>query len=465
METMRKIKFKKIKETDEKIFTNASVPVAKGVYLSGWLIIDSRKDTKVIPPFISYRHKNSGKTKYKALVYFAQKDLKTHWLNRIKGAYQRWKDEKNSLRLLNYRVKLFKERFRGREDVFAKYWESRDGRRGYQPACKNEWKEGICHKPCFNCINREYLPLTEDVYGTHLKGQDSKGKLFVVGVYPLLEDNTSYFIAADFDGQGAMHQAKEFMETCSSYKIPTYLERSRSGIGYHVWIFFEDKIPAWKTRAVILEILKNPKLQSGNSEGFDRLFPNQDRLTGRGLGNLIALPLQGQSVQKGFTLFLNPEIQFEPYKDQWEFLRTIKRIGEQKFDNLIKLWDLKPNQQRTPPSYTLGSQESLEKVIQNCDFIRYCINNAENLSEPLWYCMISNLAVFEGGVEKIHKFSRPYPRYTWAETERKISHALEATGPHQCHTIRKEGFNCIKDCGVRSPAGLGYRTNNTQNGG
>ena len=212
-------------------------------------------------------------------------------------------------------------------------------------------------------------------------------------------------------------------------------------------------------------ILRAVKFEDEESRSFDRLFPNQDELTGRGLGNLIALPLQGQSVQKGHTVFLDPENQFEPYEDQWKFLRSIKKVGKKRFDELAALWKLAPMQSRTKPPETLGSRKGLERVIGKCDFIRYCVDNAESLREPLWYCMISNLAVFKGGKERIHEFSKPYPRYSWRETEAAISQALTHTSPHRCETIRKDGFNCEKDCNVKSPAGLGYRLNSDKKGG
>jgi hypothetical protein len=334
---MRKIRFKRIRETEKLIQTYASVPIAKGVYLSRWLINDNRKEIRVIPPFIYYMEKGSRKAKHETLLYFDKKDLKNRWLKKIRNAYKEWRDEENSIGALNNKVKLLQGLFIGRKDVFAKYWESSKGRKGYQPACKNEWKKGICYKPCSRCENREYPPLTTDIYEAHLKGRNLQGKLFVVGIYPLLEDNTSYFIAVDFDGENALQQAKEFVEACSWHGVPAYIERSRSGIGCHVWIFFTDKIPAWKSRSVILKILKGQNLENGRAEGFDRLFPNQDRLTGRGLGNLIALPLQGQSVQKGYTVFLDPRNQFKPYRDQWEFLKGIERIGEEEFDELIEM--------------------------------------------------------------------------------------------------------------------------------
>ncbi len=465
METKRKIKFKKIKEIDTSVWTKASVPIAKGVYLSEWLIIDSKEKIEVITPYISERDMISGKTSCKSLLEFSEQELKERWLNRIKEVYRTWKNTGSSSEIVKSQVTLFKEYFKGREVLFAKYWKSRDGRKGYRPACRNEWKKGICSRTCRNCTSMEYLPVTDGIYHAHLTGNDAIGKLFVVGIYPLQEDGTSYFIAADFDGAGSLNQARDFMKACSSNGIPAYLERSMSGAGCHVWIFFKKKIPAWKSRKVVLEIVRRAALGGETAAGFDRLFPNQDRLTGKGLGNLIALPLQGRAVKKGCTIFLDPANRCKPYPDQWNFLRSIIKIDEKKLDELIDSWNLNRHAGSTPRPRAPGNRKGLERIMENCDFIRYCIDNAESLTEPLWYCMISNVAVFEGGAEKIHEFSKPYHGYTRTETEAKIEHALSDTGPHRCDTIRKEGFLCRKNCGVKSPAGLGYRVNNFKNGG
>jgi hypothetical protein len=255
------------------------------------------------------------------------------------------------------------------------------------------------------------------------------------------------------------------MEACRFYGIDPYIERSRSGKGFHVWIFFEDRIPAWKSRSVFLRILEDTKEENGDLKTFDRFVPNQDKLSGKGLGNLIALPLQGQSIKKDCTVFLDPQKQYKAYEDQWEFLNSIKKSSQSLIDEFIHNLELNPEKKKEPSLEKLGSQEELERVLENCDFIKYCSENASTLREPLWYCMISNLARFEGGEEKIHQISKPYPEYTWNETEAKIRHALRDTGPHCCETIRKEGFDCKRDCEVMSPAGLGYRINNRGKGG
>ena len=95
------------------------------------------------------------------------------------------------------KVALFRRLFRGRTDVYPIRWESKTtGKAGYAPACANEWRAGVCEKPrikCGDCSNRLLIPLSDAVVYDHLAGGHT------VGVYPLLEDDTCYFLAVDFD--------------------------------------------------------------------------------------------------------------------------------------------------------------------------------------------------------------------------------------------------------------------------
>ena len=222
------------------------------------------------------------------------------------------------------KIALFRSLFRGREDVYARRFESRtSGKSGYSPVCGNEWLRGICEKPrvkCAVCQHQQFLPVTDEVIRWHLSGRDDRGADFVAGVYPMLLDETCFFLAMDFDKTGWQEDALAVLETCRRIDLPVALERSRSGNGGHIWMFFEDPIPAALARRLGAHILTEtmeyrPEI---GLDSYDRFFPNQDTLPQGGFGNLIALPLQKEPRKKGNSVFVDE--QFEPHADQWAFL-------------------------------------------------------------------------------------------------------------------------------------------------
>ena len=190
-------------------------------------------------------------------------------------------------------VELFMSLFRGRPDVYARRWE-KDGRSGYSPAYEFSWDEFMVHKRRGGSLkdfeNKRMLPLTPEVIKKHLLG------LHIVGIYPILPDNTSYFLAADFDGEHWLKEAMAFIDASSRVQLNAYLERSRSGNGGHVWVFFSEAYPCYKSRQIGLELVRRAlDISEFEKEiSFDRLFPNQDTLSKAGFGNLIAMPLPGQ---------------------------------------------------------------------------------------------------------------------------------------------------------------------------
>jgi len=242
------------------------------------------------------------------------------------------------------KITLFRGLFRGREDVYPRRFESsRTGKQGYQPACRNEWARGVCGKPktkCLDCDNRAFLPLTDEIIKNHLMGVDPRepsDRDFTIGVYPLLPDDTSWFLAVDFDKASWMEDVSAFIDTCNSYDVPVALERSRSGNGGHVWIFFSEPIPAVLLRKMgsflLTETMEHrPEI---GLDSYDRFFPNQDRLPKGGFGNLIALPLQNKPRKKGNSLFLDKG--FVPYFDQWEFLSSVRRMNRSEVETLVDI--------------------------------------------------------------------------------------------------------------------------------
>ena len=223
------------------------------------------------------------------------------------------------------KIALFRSLFRGREDVFPQRWENaRTGKAGYAPACRNEWTPGLCDKPrvkCGVCSNQAFLEVRDEVIDGHLRGRNT------VGVYPLLPDDTCWFLAADFDKQTWRRDAEAFLAACRSKRVPAALERSRSGNGAHVWIFFAEPIPAALARRLGAHLLtetmeRNPDI---GFESYDRFFPSQDTLPVGGFGNLIALPLEHGPRERGNSLFLDEG--FEPWPDQWAFLSSLRRLS------------------------------------------------------------------------------------------------------------------------------------------
>ena len=215
------------------------------------------------------------------------------------------------------KVALFGALFAARTDIYALRWENaRSGKAGWLPAVRGGWRKGVPH------AEREYLPLTPQVLTAHLSGQAH------IGLYPLLDGDRCWWLAADFDGPAAIMDALSFLKAGRSLAVPTALEVSRSGVGAHAWVFFTAPVPAETARRLGTGLLREAMALRGQMDlaSYDRLFPSQDVLPAGGVGNLIAAPLHGRARRDGTTVFLDLST-LEPHDDQWAYLSTLGRMS------------------------------------------------------------------------------------------------------------------------------------------
>jgi hypothetical protein len=240
-------------------------------------------------------------------------------------------------------IALYRDLFYGRQDVFAIRWENeKAGTHGYAPKCKNEWDRNICGKSmrikgaCKKCAYRENQEITDSLIQQHFTGRGRD--TLAMGVYPLLEDETCRFLAIDFDKGNWQEEILTVKSIYLEYGIESYIERSRSGNGGHLWIFFREPIEAHIARKLGIEVLETAISRTGSSkfDSFDRLFPNQDHMPKGGYGNLIALPLQRQAVEKENSVFVDDT--FKMYSSQTAVLQNIKKYSREEILNILRLF-------------------------------------------------------------------------------------------------------------------------------
>ncbi len=216
---------------------------------------------------------------------------------------------------LEAKLALMRSLFGARSDVFAVRWENAaTGRSGWSPAVRGGWTK--------RAREHDYLPLTDEVFAQHLLGQST------IGIYPLLRDDSCTLLACDFDGGSWVLDALAFLDACHDVEVPAVLERSRSGDGAHVWIFFSAPVPAATARSLGASLLRRAMTARAELDlaSYDRFFPSQDFMPKGSFGNLIAVPLDGERLRVGATAFLDPT-SLEPWPDQWRFLSSVARIA------------------------------------------------------------------------------------------------------------------------------------------
>lgn len=239
--------------------------------------------------------------------------------------------------------------FWGRTDVYAKrVIQKSTGKANYYPQCNHFWKDDCPRKygskiKCADCDKQSYKKLEKEQVIAHLKGEKTDGS-DVIGVYPLLPDDTCRFIVFDFDNHSEdasdlwRQEVSALRQICEMNGIDALVERSRSGYGAHLWIFFDEKIDASLARKFGNLLLKKGSefVNLKSFDYYDRMLPMQDYLKSGNLGNLIALPLQGQALKNGNSAFVDEN--FNAYSNQLEILFSMPKLSKAFLEEKIALW-------------------------------------------------------------------------------------------------------------------------------
>lgn len=251
------------------------------------------------------------------------------------------KESGSRRRTAQEKIALYRSYFRGRDSMVATSFVDAEGKRGYYPVCLSR-KQYPCPRvqkpkfPCRNCKVQNFQPITYQIIYDHLRGYDAKGKTAFYGIYPILPDNTVYFLAIDFDKKDWKTAVSALWKTAEKFGVQPLLEISQSGKGCHVWFFFEEPTPAREARKfgdLLLKqsLVENPEI---SFDSYDRMLPNQNELAPRGFGNLIALPLQGDRVSKGCSRFIDGE--FSLIDDVWDALESTPKISPSQLSQVIR---------------------------------------------------------------------------------------------------------------------------------
>ncbi len=351
----------------------------------------------------------------------------------------------------------------GRRSACAEKWVAEGGRGGYSPVCALK-RRNTCRRgeACRDCNERRLMPLDEEMIKGHLLGR------CVLGTYVMNEDGRNCnLLVADFDSHHApgdpFAQAAAVVAAAAAHGIPAYVERSQSGRGYHVWIWFSAPVEAAVARRMGGVLLRDAGV--ADDPGFDRMFPAQSALRGHGgMGNLVALPLQPTAAMaRGGSLFLDID-SAAPHPDQLAFLAGVERADPDVVAAAAAEWPEEERRSGSARGGRVGDPGDMAAMLDQCDFLAHCRENAATLSYNLWMGLSRNLAPWgDEGRARFHELSRPYPRYTPEETDRMFDGALERLalddgGPITCEWLAGNGFRCPKlgDCRARAPAAMAW---------
>ncbi|MDB5053636.1 MAG: restriction endonuclease subunit, partial [Bacilli bacterium] len=333
---------------------------------------------------------------------------------------------------LDEKIACFRDYFKGREDVYALRGIDRTGKSAYFTQRQRLGKKDGKY------IWGENIPLKNEIFELHLQ---EKTKPVTIGLYPLLLDETCWFLAIDFDKKGWKEDTASFLKTCHEFQVPASLERSRSGNGGHVWIFFNEPIAAKTARmlgSTLLTVTLEKRYQVG-LDSYDRLFPNQDTLPrDKKLGNLIALPFQRIPGEAGNSLFIDENLQH--YKDQWTYLSSIRKMSlseveaivqkaEQKGDIIhilkpiteeneeIKPWKLTSNKNK--PSSTELLPKHMKLVLSNMLYLEKQELTSAQINDFIQTAAFQNPEFYKAqamrlstkGIPRIINCSEDFPNY------------------------------------------------------
>ncbi|MDH4620030.1 hypothetical protein [Brevibacillus sp. AY1] len=360
------------------------------------------------------------------------------------------------------KFQLVRSLFVHREDVIARYDEK-----------KGRWR------PAYDYNANTYQTVTDEQLRMHINGVERRG------AYSTALDNTCRWICADFDeNENAFPHCMQLRDKFWEYGIPSYIERSNSGNGAHLWLFFEQPVHVAEARQLMLSALclagvpitGDFRKGGSGSRSMDRLTPTQDELTGKMLGNLVCLPLFGKAVEKGNTCFIDDSQQ--AYPDQWAFLQTIQKVNfcAANVQRLLQEEVELPRKETiaTGAASTLAEQFSFLyslaatdsyflqrrlREIRGCEAIQAGIRYANDFSEPAWQAVLSNLAVYGDGaaLDLAHEFSKGYDMrnitnketsvYDPEDTQRKFMHKIDyiqrVGKPTCCKTLAND-WECPK---------------------